>query len=40
MLLYNRYRVATFHAMTKEQLTEDKAKEILGEVAEKLGARR
>jgi hypothetical protein len=40
VLLYHRYRVVSHHSLTREQLTEEKAKEILGEVAEKLGARR
>ena len=38
--LYQRYRVVSFHALKKDDLTEAKAKQILGEVAEKLGARR
>jgi hypothetical protein len=40
VLLYHRYRVVSFHSFTREQFTEEKAKAILGEVAEKLGARR
>jgi hypothetical protein len=40
ILLYNKYRVVSVHQLSKEQLTEEKAKEILGEVAEKLGAKR
>jgi len=40
VLLYNRYRVVSFHALKKDALTEAKAKEILGEVAKDLGARR
>jgi hypothetical protein len=40
VILYNRYRVVSFHSLKRDQLTDAKAKEILGEVAEKLGARR
>lgn len=40
VLLYNQYRVVSAHSLTKDQLTMDKVKAILGEVAEKLGARR
>ena len=40
VVLYNRCKTVSFHSMTRDQLTEAKAKEILGEVAEKLGAKR
>jgi len=40
VLLYNRYRVVSFHALKKDELTEAKAKQILGEVAKDLGATR
>jgi hypothetical protein len=40
VLLYNRYKTVSFHALTREQLTDEKVNQILGEVAEKLGARR
>src|SRR4051794_37516308 len=40
VLLYNRYRVVSFHALKKNELTEAKAKQILGEVAKDLGATR
>ena len=40
MILYNRYRVVSYHAFKGDQFTEEKAKQILGEVAEKLGAKR
>lgn len=40
VVLYSRFRTVSFHSMTRDQLTEAKVKEILGEVAEKLGAKR
>jgi hypothetical protein len=40
VLLYNRYRTVAHYSLTREELTEAKAKEILGDVASKLGARR
>ena len=40
VLLYDRFRTVSFHSLTRDQLTKDKANEILGEVAMKLGAKR
>ncbi len=40
VLLYHRFQTESLHLMTREQLTDAKVKEILGEIATKLGARR